>query len=93
MQHGFITYKPVGGQPRPMKVNITLWVFYDIVPWMEKLKKFNKKLRPNEPEKKIKEICHTEFGDNGHLLSLFDLVLDISQYSNLEIMGQKYLKY
>jgi hypothetical protein len=76
-----------------MKINITIWVLYDIVPWLEKMTKFNKKLKPGVPEKKIKEMCHTEFGDNGELLSLFDLVLDASQYSNLEIMGQKYLKY
>ena len=73
-----------------MKVNITIWVFFDIQPWLVKL---TKKGKPNQPEKKVKEICHSEFGDNGELLGLFDLVLDISQYSNIDIMGQKYLKY
>jgi hypothetical protein len=67
-----------------MKVNITIWVFFDIQPWLVKL---TKKGKPNHPDKKVKEVCHSEFGDNGELLGLFDLILDISQYSNIEIMG------
>jgi hypothetical protein len=57
MRTGVIWYKPVGAIPKPMKINITIWVFFDIIPWLEKLNKFNKKLKQNQPEKKIKEMC------------------------------------
>ena len=40
---GVIWYKTPGTIPKPMKINVTIWVFYDVVPWLEKLNKFNKK--------------------------------------------------
>ena len=36
IRHGIIFYKPAAGQPRPLHVNITVWVFYDIVPLLDK---------------------------------------------------------
>ena len=44
MRNGVIIYKPTGEQPRAMKVNITIWVFFDIQPWLVKL---TKKGKPN----------------------------------------------
>ena len=46
---GVIWYKPPGGAiaARPIKINLTIWIFFDIVPWLEKLAKSNKGLKPN----------------------------------------------
>jgi hypothetical protein len=83
IRNGVIFYKQENGQRKPIKVNITVWVFFDVFPWLQKINK----TKPNQERKKVRDMCHQEFGDNGELLSLFDIVLDISQFSNLEIMG------
>ena len=92
---GVIWYKPPGGAiaARPIRINLTIWIFVDVVPWLEKLAKSNKGLKPNQPPKNINEISEKEYGDRGELMQLFDVVVDISQYTNLGIMGSKYLKY
>lgn len=46
---GVIWYKPPGGSvaARPIKINLTIWIFVDVIPWLEKLAKTNKGLKPN----------------------------------------------
>ena len=75
-----IWYKPSGasGVNKPIKVNITLWVVYDIIPWLDKMNKDNRRMKANQPERKIKEMCDKEFGDRGEFLGLFDSIIDAS---------------
>ena len=42
----------------------------------------------------VKEIFESVYGNEGReIMKLFDVVMDASQYSNIEIMGSRYLKY
>ena len=48
MRHGIIWYKPPGTQGvnlKPIIVNLTVWVFFDILPWLGKFQKLNKNLK------------------------------------------------
>lgn len=84
MRLGFIFYNG-----KPIRVNITVWVFIDVIGYLEKAVKqsSNNKAAP----KTMKDMFSKEYGPE--ILNLFDSVFDCSQYSNLEIMGTKYLKY
>jgi hypothetical protein len=44
-----------------------------------------------KPPKKLQEMIHREYGIDFH--ALFDIVIDMSQYSNVEILGSDYLKF
>jgi hypothetical protein len=89
MRHGIVWYKSED-TPKPIRVNITVWVFVDILAWSEKLVKQTKK---NEPVK-VKDLLEKQFGVHGkEFLSLFESVVDCTQYSNLEIIGSRFLKY
>ena len=44
MRHGIVWYKSDGASlPKPIRVNITVWVFVDVLAWSEKLVKQTKK--------------------------------------------------
>jgi len=65
----------------------------DVIPWLEKLTKVAKK-KQHGPPKMVKEIFESVYGNEGReIMKLFDVVMDASQYSNIEIMGSRYLKY
>jgi len=69
-------------------VNITIWVLIDVVSYIEKgVKGANEK----RPPKKLQELIFKDFGIE--FSNLFDIVLDISQYSNVDILGTDYLKF
>ena len=59
MRSGVIWYKAAGESTavpaKPIRVNITIWVFIDILPWLEKLNKVTKK-NAHAPPKKVKEV-------------------------------------
>ena len=93
IRNGVIWYNAENGQAKPIKVNITIWVFMDILPWLEKLTKVPKK-NQHAPPKMVKEVFESMYGNEGReIMKLFDVVMDGSQYSNIEIMGSRYLKY
>ena len=97
MRSGVIWYKAAGesaaAPAKPIRVNITIWVFIDILPWLEKLNKVTRR-NAHAPPKKVKETFEQTYGAEGReIMKLFDVVLDCSQFSNLEIMGSRFLKY
>jgi len=101
MRFGVIQYSSNAGPAannnnvagKPIKVNITVWVYFDIVPHLAALNKPNKR-SSNTTDRKVKEVFEKEYGQEGReFLNLFEVVLDCTQFSNLEIMGSRFLKY
>jgi hypothetical protein len=85
MRRGCIFFKQ---KNQPIKVNLTIWVLVDVIPYVDKgVKGANEK----KPPKKLQEMIHRDFGIDFH--SLFDIVIDLSQYSNVDILGTDYLKF
>ena len=85
MRKGLIFVK---SNNQPIHINITLWVMIDAMPYIEKgVRGASEK----KPPKKLQELVLKEYGIDFH--SLFDIVIDISQYSNVDILGTDYLKF
>ena len=84
MRKGFIYFKQ---QNQPIQVNITIWVLVDVLPYVEKGAKTGDK----KPPKRIQEMVLRDYGIDFH--SFFDMIVDISQYSNVEVLGTDYLKF
>lgn len=86
IKYGVIWYKPPAGggssgqtpNAKPIRVNFTVWIFIDVLPWLEKLNRAQNAKKAAQPPKKVKDICEKEYGDRGELLQLFDIVIDIS---------------
>lgn len=85
MRKGIIFFKQ---NNQPIKVNLTLWIFIDVLPYIEKGKKG---ATDRKPPKKVQELVTRDYGID--FPNLFDLVVDISQYTNVEILGTDYLKF
>ena len=85
MRRGCIFFKQ---KNMPIKINLTIWVLVEVIPYVDKgVKGSNEK----KPPKKLQEMIHRDFGIDFH--SLFDIVIDLSQYSNVDILGTDYLKF
>jgi len=76
MRHGVIWYQGEASTPaRPIKVNITVWVYIDILPSLGFLTKGTKKA--GSGDKKVKEIITKEYGLEGKdFVNLFEIVID-----------------
>lgn len=69
-------------------MNITIWVLIDIIGYIDK---GQKGASEKKPPKKIQEMVVKDYGIDFH--TLFDIVSDISQYSNVDVLGTDYLKF
>lgn len=78
---------------KPISLSVTIWVFVDITGHLPTLNQQHK--NPNAKNNKtIKDLMEREWADKGsELLKSFEVVLDCTQFTNLEIMGTRYLKY
>jgi hypothetical protein len=82
IRRGTIKYR------EPINVNLTIWVLIDVLTYVEKgVKNANEK----RPPKKLQELIFKDYGVD--FPSLFDIAIDISQYSNVETLGTDYLKF
>lgn len=70
-------YTPTGSQTAtPIQVNITVWVYFDVTPLLDKLLKPVKK-NNSSVERKVKEVFEKEYGSEGRdFLNLFEVCLD-----------------
>lgn len=84
MRRGTIYFKQ---QNQPIQVNITLWILVDVLPYVDK----GAKGADKKPPKRLQEMILRDYGTDFH--SFFDLVVDMSQYSNVEVLGTDYLKF
>lgn len=82
MKKGILFYK----KSQPIKVNITLWIIIDIHPFIEKQKNIEKK-----GIKKIQELALKDYGVD--FPNYFDIIIDTSKYSNVDILGTEYLRF
>lgn len=85
MRKGMIFFKQ---HNQPIKVNITLWILLDVLPYIEKGKKG---ANDRKPPKKLHELVTRDYGVD--FPNMFDLVVDISQYTNVDVLGTDYLKF
>lgn len=60
----------------------------DVLPYIEK---GHKGATDKKPPKRLQELVMRDYGIDFH--SLFDIVIDTSQYSNVEVLGTDFLKY
>jgi len=84
MRRGTIFFKQ---QHQPIQVNISLWILVDVLPYVDK----GAKGADKKPPKRLQEMVLRDYGTDFH--SFFDLVIDMSQYSNVEVLGTDYLKF
>lgn len=85
MRKGSIFFKQ---HSQPIKVNITIWLLIDVFSYVDK---GIKGATDKRPPKKLQELFIRDYGID--FSSLFDIVIDLSQYSNVDILGTDYLKF
>ena len=82
------------GQFNKQKVNLTVWVIIDVTIWLDKLVTNQNGLgeaghQQRRAKKTIKDLIDKEFTID--FCQLFDVILDVTQLSNLGLLGSKYL--
>eukprot|EP00347_Sterkiella_histriomuscorum_P018336 403345893 len=82
MRKGVIFFKQ---QNQPIRVNLTIWVFLDAIQLLDKIK------GPKKSQKNLTELILKEYGSD--FINLFDIAIEISNYSQVEVLGTDYLKY
>ena len=81
MKYGVIWYSTNGNsQAKPITLNITVWVYFDITPHLVALNKpQNRRSTSNTSDQKVKEIFEKEYGVEGkELLNSFESIIDCS---------------
>ena len=79
----------IKAQNQPITVNLTIWVFIDALQQLEKLKTSAKGV--NKKPKTMTELVNTSYGTD--FTSIFDVALDLSAYTNVDVLGYDYLAY
>ena len=71
------------------KVNLTVWVIVDVTRWLDKLVVGDP--LTNRRKKSVKDMLDKEYG--ASFSDLFDLAMDITQISNKDLIGNRYMHY
>ena len=75
-------------------MNLTVWVIIDVTVWLDKLVTNQNQLgeagyTQRKAKKTVKDMIDKEY--TVDFCQLFDVILDVTQLSNLSLLGPKYL--
>ena len=75
---------------------MTLWVFLDVTIYLDKLVNLGSTVgdacyNTKKPKRTVKDIIDKEF--TIEFCQLFDIIVDVTQISNLSLLGSKYLRH
>jgi len=74
------------GKYQKQRLNLTIWVIIDVTVWLDKLVVTGRKAK-----KTVKDMLDKEYSID--FCNLFDICLDVTQFSNSEVLGKRYLSH
>ena len=84
------------GTFKKQRVNLTIWVIIDVTLYLDKLVTLGSTVgdanfNSRKAKKTVKDILDKEF--TIEFCQLFDVIVDVTQISNLSLLGNKYLHH